>query len=100
MVCLLTSVNTLFTGGTVLTSLACAWPINILLLGTEKQQLLIIISIYLNNEAVSALCKQTKGQKLAERKAVCLCTKHCRNQHNFIEDYLYIRFWLYYGCKL
>lgn len=61
------SVNTLFTGGTVLTSLACAWLISVRLLGTKKQQLLIIITIYFNNEAARALYGQTKGQKLAEK---------------------------------
>lgn len=61
-------INTLFTGGTVLTSLARAWLISIRLSGAEKQQLLIIITIYLNNEAARALYWQTKGQKLAEKR--------------------------------
>lgn len=63
--CMFSYINTLFTGGTVLASLACAWLISIRLLGAEKQQLLIIITIYLNNEAARASYWQTKGQKLA-----------------------------------
>lgn len=70
-------INTLFTGGTVLTSLACAWLISIRLLGAEKQQLPMIITIYLNNEAARALYWQTKGQKLAERSCVCLFVRVC-----------------------
>lgn len=51
MTLLSSSIDTLFTGGTVLTSLVRAWLISIRLSGAEEQQLLIIITIYLNNEA-------------------------------------------------
>lgn len=37
----------------------------------DKQQLLMIITIYLNNEAAGALYCQTKGQKSAVK--CCLC---------------------------
>ena len=70
-------INTLFTGGTVLASLACAWLISIRLLGAEQQQLLIVITIYLNNEAAGALYWQTKGQKLAEKSRICVCMSVC-----------------------
>jgi len=37
-------------------------------LGTEKQQLLIVITVYLTNEAARVLYWQTKGLKLGEIK--------------------------------